>query len=93
MVIFDEASQCRLEEALPVLTRARRVVIAGDPKQLPPTRFFEAAVTESDDREIETDQDLFELQQGEIEDLLGAALNGTGAEGNLLGTTLVVEAN
>src|SRR5262249_42953178 len=41
-VIFDEASQCRLEEALPVLTRAKRVVIAGDPKQLPPTRFFES---------------------------------------------------
>jgi len=29
VVIFDEASQCRLEEALPVLTRAGRVVIAG----------------------------------------------------------------
>ena len=40
-VIFDEASQCRLEEALPVLLRSKRVVIAGDPKQLPPSRFFE----------------------------------------------------
>src|SRR5262249_49642063 len=39
VVVFDEASQCRLEEALPVLTRGQRVVIAGDPKQLPPTRF------------------------------------------------------
>jgi hypothetical protein len=44
VVIFDEASQCRLEEAMPVLLRASRVVIAGDPKQLPPTRFFESAV-------------------------------------------------
>jgi hypothetical protein len=75
VVIFDEASQCRLEETLPVLTRGRRVVIAGDPKQLPPTRFFESAVAQSDDEEIETDQQLFEAQQGEIEDLLGAALN------------------
>jgi hypothetical protein len=75
VVIFDEASQCRLEETLPVLTRAARVVIAGDPKQLPPTRFFESAVAQSDDDEIETDQQLFESQQGEIEDLLGAALN------------------
>jgi len=75
VVVFDEASQCRLEEALPVLLRAKRVVIAGDPKQLPPTRFFEAAVTTSEDDEIETDQDLFEMQQGEVEDLLGAALN------------------
>ena len=74
-VIFDEASQCRLEEALPVLLRAKRVVIAGDPKQLPPTRFFESAVATSEDEEIDTDQDLFEKQQGEMEDLLSAALN------------------
>jgi hypothetical protein len=76
VVIFDEASQCRLEEALPVLTRARRVVIAGDPKQLPPTRFFESSVTQSQEEELEmTEQGLFEEQQSEIEDLLGAALN------------------
>jgi hypothetical protein len=73
-VVFDEASQCRLEEALPVLTRAARVVIAGDPKQLPPTRFFESAVASSDADEIAGDQDLFEAQQAEVEDLLGAAL-------------------
>jgi len=35
VVIFDEASQCRLEEALPVLTRAKRVVIAGTPSSCP----------------------------------------------------------
>ena len=74
-VIFDEASQCRLEEALPVLLRAKRVVVAGDPKQLPPTRFFEGALTESENVEAETDQELFEQQQGETEDLLSAALN------------------
>ena len=75
VVIFDEASQCRLEEALPVLVRGGRVTIAGDPKQLPPTRFFESAVAASDDDgEIESDQQLFEMQQGETEDLLTAAL-------------------
>lgn len=75
VVIFDEASQCRLEEALPVLTRAKRVVIAGDPKQLPPTRFFESAVVTSDNIEVETEQDLFEAHQSEVEDLLTAALS------------------
>ncbi|HWE94868.1 MAG TPA: AAA domain-containing protein [Tepidisphaeraceae bacterium] len=74
VVVFDEASQCRLEEALPVIVRGERVVIAGDPKQLPPTRFFESAVAASDEEDPETDQDLFEQQQGEVEDLLGAAL-------------------
>lgn len=53
VVIFDEASQCRLEEALPVLLRAKRVVIAGDPQQLPPTRFFESALAQSQDDDSE----------------------------------------
>jgi AAA domain/REase_MTES_1575/Protein of unknown function (DUF4011) len=75
VVVFDEASQCRLEEALPVLTRGSRLVIAGDPKQLPPTRFFESAFTQSEEDEPETEQQLFESQQGEVEDLLAAALN------------------
>lgn len=75
VVIFDEASQCRLEEALPVLTRAKRVVIAGDPKQLPPTRFFESAVVTSDNIDAETEQELFEAHQSEVEDLLTAALS------------------
>jgi hypothetical protein len=74
-IIFDEASQCRLEEALPVLIRGRRVVIAGDPQQLPPTRFFESALVESESEDAESEQDLFEQQQGETEDLLAAALN------------------
>jgi hypothetical protein len=75
VIIFDEASQCRLEEALPVLTRGKRVVIAGDPNQLPPTRFFESGLVQSQQEDPETDQELFETQQGEVEDLLAAALN------------------
>src|SRR5262249_11849777 len=61
-------------DALPVLTRAKRVVIAGDPQQLPPTRFFESTVSYSDEEEAENEQELFEAHQAEVEDLLGAAL-------------------
>lgn len=75
VVIFDEASQCRLEEALPVLMRGERVVIAGDQKQLPPTRFFESALTDSGDSDAETAEELFFQQQSDAEDLLTAALN------------------
>jgi len=75
VVIFDEASQCRLEEALPVLLRGHRVVIAGDQKQLPPTRFFESALADSGDSDAETAEELFYQQQQEAEDLLTAALN------------------
>lgn len=75
VIIFDEASQCRLEEALPVLLRGHRVVIAGDQKQLPPTRFFESALADSGDGDAETAEELFFQQQSEAEDLLTAALN------------------
>jgi superfamily I DNA and/or RNA helicase len=40
LVIFDEASQLPVECALPALFRARRVVVSGDEKQMPPSRFF-----------------------------------------------------
>jgi hypothetical protein len=77
VVIFDEASQCRLEEALPVLVRGKRALIAGDPHQLPPTRFFESGFVRSgeDEEEDETEQSLFEAHQASVEDLLTAALN------------------
>jgi len=75
VVVFDEASQCRLEEALPVLLRGARVVIAGDPKQLPPTRFFEATLADSDDSDAEDLEEVFVARQSQAEDLLSAALN------------------
>jgi DNA polymerase III delta prime subunit len=78
IVVFDEASQCRLEEALPVLTRGKRLLVAGDTRQLPPTRFFESAVIGNDSNlpdGDDVDEDaLFAAQQSETEDLLTAAL-------------------
>jgi hypothetical protein len=52
LVVFDEASQCTVESGLPVMMRAKRVVIAGDEKQMPPTSYFElgAQATDDDDR-------------------------------------------
>ncbi|WNY26698.1 DUF3320 domain-containing protein [Methanolapillus ohkumae] len=41
VVIFDEASQVRPEDALGALLRGQQVVVMGDSKQLPPTTFFE----------------------------------------------------
>lgn len=49
LVVFDEASQCTVEAGLPVLLRAKRVVIAGDEKQMPPSSYF--ALGSSDDDE------------------------------------------
>lgn len=47
LVIFDEASQVRPEDAIPAIYRAKQVIICGDPKQLPPTAFFQARVLDT----------------------------------------------
>lgn len=44
LVLFDEASQVKPEDALPAILRGSQLVLAGDPKQLPPTTFFEGAL-------------------------------------------------
>jgi very-short-patch-repair endonuclease len=43
VVIFDEASQIRPADAVPAILRGKRVVVAGDDRQLPPTSFFAVA--------------------------------------------------
>lgn len=49
-VIFDEASQVKVEDALGALLRGKHYVIMGDTKQLPPTSFFDVETNiESDD--------------------------------------------
>lgn len=40
LVIFDEASQITPWDAIGSIARGRQVVIAGDPRQMPPTNFF-----------------------------------------------------
>lgn len=41
IVIFDEASQVRPEDAIGAIMRGNQVIIVGDQKQLPPTSFFQ----------------------------------------------------
>ena len=48
VVIFDEASQIPLEEAIPALYRSHQVIVVGDEMQLPPTKFFASARGEDD---------------------------------------------
>ncbi len=40
IVIFDEASQIPMEDAVGAIARGTQLIVAGDPKQLPPTVFF-----------------------------------------------------
>jgi len=43
LLVIDEASQVRPEDAIGALARARQVVIVGDDKQMPPTNFGRVA--------------------------------------------------
>ena len=41
LIVMDEASQLRPEDALGAIARGRQLVVVGDPKQLPPSNFFD----------------------------------------------------
>jgi len=60
LVIFDEASQIPVWDAVGAIARGTSVVVVGDSKQLPPTNFFhkldgeEGALDEDDFEELES---------------------------------------
>ena len=47
LVIFDEASQIRVPEAIGAMGRGRSVVIVGDSKQMPPSTMMEASTAQA----------------------------------------------
>lgn len=53
LVIFDEASQLPTSEAVGAIARGKCAVIAGDPKQLPPTSFFATNRTDEENYDKE----------------------------------------
>ncbi|PZV07295.1 MAG: hypothetical protein DCF22_22255 [Leptolyngbya sp.] len=60
MVIIDEASQMRPEEALGSIARAKQLVVVGDPKQLPPTDFFRSHVDSDIDENSGEESDILD---------------------------------
>ncbi len=46
LLVMDEASQVKPEDALGPICRVKQVVVVGDPKQLPPTTFFDRIAEE-----------------------------------------------
>lgn len=55
VVVFDEASQIPVWDAIGAMARGKQVVMVGDPKQLPPTAFFDRAESSGDDEDVEAD--------------------------------------
>ena len=55
VVVFDEASQIPVWDAVGAIARGKQVVMVGDPKQLPPTSFFDRAESSADEEDVEGD--------------------------------------
>ena len=51
LVVFDEASQIPVWDAIGVIARGKQLIVVGDPKQLPPTNFFQKGADEEDGNE------------------------------------------
>lgn len=69
VVIFDEASQITVWDAVGSIARGKQTIIAGDPKQMPPTNFFGRGTYESDD-DVSSEGDLESI----LDELLGASI-------------------
>jgi very-short-patch-repair endonuclease len=67
LLVIDEASQMKPEDALGGLLRARQVVVVGDRNQLPPTDFF-ARVTPAEELGADADEDAEDLNAESILD-------------------------
>jgi hypothetical protein len=57
IVVFDEASQIRVADAIGAMGRSRSVVVVGDSKQMPPSSFAEVNANIDDDEN--SDQESF----------------------------------
>ncbi|MDG5487836.1 DUF3320 domain-containing protein [Sphingomonas sp. BGYR3] len=69
LLVIDEASQVRPEDALGAIARARQIVVVGDEKQLPPSSFFDRLLADGGDSDGDLDGD----EDGIAEELLGGA--------------------
>lgn len=58
VVIFDEASQIPVWDAIGAIARGRQLIVVGDPKQLPPTNFFSSNSDDEDDLTPDEHKDL-----------------------------------
>lgn len=70
LIVFDEASQIPVWDAIGAMARGKSVIVVGDSKQLPPTSFFQKADVE-DDLDLEEDvEDLDSI----LEECVGASV-------------------
>ena len=62
VVVFDEASQIKPEDALGALLRAEQAVVLGDTQQLPPTRFFDNVVADIEEEDEDNNVKIVDVE-------------------------------
>ncbi|GGJ36307.1 DUF4011 domain-containing protein [Neoroseomonas lacus] len=81
LLVMDEASQIEPVDALGAIARCRQVVVVGDDRQMPPTRFFQRMTGEEDDTPPEDAPEAVAAR--DVESILGLC-NARGVPGAML---------
>jgi superfamily I DNA and/or RNA helicase/very-short-patch-repair endonuclease len=74
VVVFDEASQIPVWDAVGAIARGKQLIVVGDPKQLPPTNFFNRA-DDAEDTALGNEEDApVQDLESILDECLGAGL-------------------
>jgi hypothetical protein len=73
LIVFDEASQIPVWDAIGVIARGKQLVVVGDPKQMPPTNFFQKGDTE--DEAGQGDEELMEDLESILDECIAADIH------------------
>ncbi len=73
VVVFDEASQITVWDAIGAMARGRDVIVVGDPKQMPPTSFFDRSAS-ADGIAGEEDGEMEEDLESILDEALAASI-------------------
>jgi len=74
IVVFDEASQIVVADAVGAMGRAKSCVIVGDSKQMPPTKFGMVDATDEEASELEA-EGAFEEEESILEEAVSAGFH------------------
>lgn len=81
LVIFDEASQVKPEDALSAIIRAKQTIVVGDTRQMPPTSFFDRISDDGGEEEEEDVASEIGREAAKLESVL--SLMSVAAEGDV----------
>ncbi len=73
LIVFDEASQIPVWDAIGVIARGKQLIVVGDPKQMPPTSFFQKGESEDEERPPEETEDMESI----LDECIAAGVHST----------------